>query len=82
MYRGVRLIFLIINLFFHLKIFVTFTNSVESDEMPHHAAFHLGLHCLCKVPFKGFPIYKGLEMVTFQILMTFVSVIQETRNSS
>ena len=24
------------------------------DEMPHHAAFHLGLRCLPKYPFSGF----------------------------
>ena len=30
-----------------LIIFV-FTNSVDPDEMPHYAAFHLGLHCLSK----------------------------------
>ena len=24
--------------------------------MQHYAAFHLGLHCLPKYPFKGFPI--------------------------
>ena len=23
-------------------------NSVDPDEMPHYAAFHLGLHCLQK----------------------------------
>ena len=32
--------------FFRLKIFITFTNSVDPDEMQHYAAFHLGLHCL------------------------------------
>ena len=26
----------------------TFTNSVDTDEMQHYAAFHLGLHCLQK----------------------------------
>ena len=31
-----------------LKIAVALTNSVDSDEMPHVAAFHLGLHCLPK----------------------------------
>ena len=30
--------------FFSLKIFFTFTNSVDPDEMSHYAAFHLGLH--------------------------------------
>ena len=24
----------------------TFTNSIDPDEMPHNAAFHLGLYCL------------------------------------
>ena len=33
-------------LLFCLKIFITFTNSVDPDEMQHYAAFHLGLHCL------------------------------------
>ena len=27
--------------------------------MPHYAAFHLGLHCLPKYPFKGFRSSKG-----------------------
>ena len=30
-----------------LKIFFTFTNGVDPDEMQHYAAFHLGLH-FCK----------------------------------
>ena len=25
---------------------VQLTNSVDPDEIPHYAAFHLGLHCL------------------------------------
>ena len=28
--------------------------------MQHYAAFHLGLHCLQKYSFKGFPNTKGL----------------------
>ena len=31
-----------------LKIFFTFTNSADPDEMQFYAAFHLGLHCLQK----------------------------------
>ena len=42
-----------------LKIFFTFINSVDHDEMQHYAAFHLGLHCLQKHPFRGFPNIKG-----------------------
>ena len=26
--------------------FSNLTNSTDPDEMPHYAAFHLGLHCL------------------------------------
>ena len=33
-------------LFFCLKIFFTFTNIVDPDEMQHYAAFYLGLQCL------------------------------------
>ena len=29
--------------------------SVDPDEMQHYAAFHLGLHCLQKYLFRGFP---------------------------
>ena len=28
-----------------LRIVLTLTNSVDSDEMLHYTAFHLGLHC-------------------------------------
>ena len=33
---------------FCLKIFFTFTNSVDPDEIQHYAAFHLSLHYLHK----------------------------------
>ena len=45
---------------FFLKIFFTFTNSVDPDKMQHYAAFHLGLHCLQNYSFRGFPKYQGL----------------------
>ena len=35
-------------------------NSVDPDEMQHHAAFHLCLHCLQKHSFRDFPECKGL----------------------
>ena len=35
-------------------------SSVDSDEMQHDAAFLLGLQCLQKYSFRGFPKYKGL----------------------
>ena len=39
--------------FFHLRT-ISPANSADPGEMPHHAAFHLGIHCLSKYPFKGF----------------------------
>ena len=49
--------------FFCLKIFFTFTNSVDPDEMQQYAAFHLGLHCLQKYLYRGFPEYKWLKFI-------------------
>ena len=34
------------NVFLSLNIDFVFVNSADPDEMPHEAAFHLGLHCL------------------------------------
>ena len=46
--------------FSHIEF--AFTNSGDPDEMPHFAAFHLGLHCLlAKVPFLEFPVFKELK---------------------
>ena len=35
-----------------------FTISADPDEMPHHAAFHPGLHCFPKYPYRGFQFKK------------------------
>ena len=43
--RGVRLKFKKNVIFVCLKIFYALTNSVDPDEMPQYAAFHLGLIC-------------------------------------
>ena len=37
-----------------LRIVFTLANIVDPDEMPPYAAFHLGLHCMAKYPFRGF----------------------------
>ena len=44
-----------------LKIVFITANSVGLDEMQQYAAFHLGLHCLPKYPFRpwGFQYTKG-----------------------
>ena len=51
--RGHRLYFLK-NVFLSRKIDFVLTKSADPDEMPHYAAFHLGLHCLPKNLFCGF----------------------------
>ena len=45
-------------MYFCLEIFLTFTNSVDPDKMQH---YHLGLYCLHKYSFRGFPKNKGLN---------------------
>ena len=50
---------IMMNVFFCLKIFLTFTNSVDLDEMQHYAASYLGLHCWQKYLFRDFPYPKG-----------------------
>ena len=40
--------------FLSLKIDSVLANSADPNEMPHYAAFHLGLHCLPKNLFRGF----------------------------
>ena len=40
--------------FLSLKIYFVLVNSAGPDEIPHYAAFHLGLPCLQKYLFMGF----------------------------
>ena len=55
-----------------LEIVLILANSVDPDEMPHYAAFHLGLHCLPKYPFRGFKCTKG-QLINRKILITPIS---------
>ena len=41
-----RVSFVVEYIFLSLKIDFVIANIVDPDEMPHYAAFHLGLHCL------------------------------------
>ena len=43
-----------------IKIVFVNANSAYLDEMPHTAAFHLGLYYLQQVTVQGFPVYTGL----------------------
>ena len=45
--------------FLSLKNDFVLANSADLDEMLHYVAFHLGLHCLPKYPFRGFWSSKG-----------------------
>ena len=47
------------NVFLSLKVVLILANSTDTDQMQHDAAFHLGLHCFPKYPFRGFQVYKG-----------------------
>ena len=49
---GHRLAFPNYDILLSRMIDFTLTNSVDPDEMLHNAAFHLGLHCLSKYPFR------------------------------
>ena len=41
-----------------------YTYSVDPDERHHYAAFHLGLPCLQKYSFRGFPNTQGYKAIT------------------
>ena len=48
-----------IYIFLSRKIYFVLASSADPDEMPHDAAFLLGLHCLPNFPFRGFWYTKG-----------------------
>ena len=39
--------------FLSLMIICDLANNVDTDEIQHYAAFHLGLHCLPKLVFRN-----------------------------
>ena len=45
------------------KIGFVLDNTVDDVEMPHHAAFHLGLHCFVKVCIKESLVDSGGTLV-------------------
>ena len=50
-FMGSQVGFLYYDVFLSLKLVSILANSADPDEMQHiYAAFHLGLHCLPKVP--------------------------------
>ena len=63
---------------FFLKIFLTFINSVDPDEMQHYAAFHLGLHYLQKYSFRGFPNTKGIWKMIIKVTVEMPLLVKTT----
>ena len=47
-----------------LKLLSILANSADPDEMPHYAAFHLGLHCLPKYLFSCLGVYKEFQRMS------------------
>ena len=72
--------FLNYDVFLSLEIVLILPNSADPDEMQHNAAFHLGLHCLPKCSFMGFPAYKGLFTVEVLSLFMFNTAVIKNRS--
>ena len=49
------------DVFKSLNVVLFSPKSVDPDEMQHYAAFHPGLHCLSKYPFKRFQYTVDLQ---------------------
>ena len=64
------------NVFLCLKIFFTFTSSVDPDEMPHYAGFHLGLYCL----FCLFDLILYVTSTIFQLCRDWSSWVEQVLN--
>ena len=56
---GSKVYFLNYDVFLSLKVGLILANSADPDEMQHYPAFHLGLCCLPKYWFRGFPYTMG-----------------------
>ena len=48
-------------MFLSLKIDFVLANSADPDEMQHSAAFHLDLHCFCKITHLGVSILQRVN---------------------
>ena len=49
-------------------------NSVDPGEIQHHAAFHLGLHCMPKYPFSGFQYTMFSQLLQLNLVRRFSHV--------
>ena len=53
--------FLNYDVFLSLRVVLNLANSADPDKMLY-AAFHVGLHCLLKYPFRGFQYTNDLRV--------------------
>ena len=60
--------------FLSLRIDFVLANSAHPDEIPHYAAFHLGLHYLPKYTFRGFWSLKKERIYTIVLGMANISI--------
>ena len=76
-FKGTQAEFLNYDKFLSLKFVLILANSADPDEMHLYAAFHLGLHCLPKYPFRGFLYTKELPidwLISKQRLIRILSI--------
>ena len=52
-------------------VVIIYASSAGPDEMQHYAAFHLGLQCLLKGPFRG----PSIQMVNKQFILERISYV-------
>ena len=50
--KGLQVVIFKYNCISLFEVHFVLANSVGPDEMPHYAAFHLGLHCLPKYVYR------------------------------
>ena len=60
-------------IFLSPKIGCVLANSADPDEMPHYAAFHLGLPCLPKYLFWGYWSSRAKSIFKREIAIIFLS---------
>ena len=64
-FKGSHVDFFLNNdVFLSLNVVLILLNSADPHEIQLYAAFHMGLHCLPKYSYRGFPEYKGLRNIT------------------
>ena len=63
------------SLFLSLKFTFILANSEDPDEMPHYAAFHLGLHCFPKYPSTSYQPKRVTKVVNLMCAFSHVATV-------